>query len=1847
MIRSQTRKVTGRISGYFGRRPRPKSLMLWIALLWPFNGAAQTNVTTQHNDIARTGANINETILTPANVNTNSFGKLFSYSVDGWVYAQPLYVPGVTMGGGTTQPNSTHNVVFVATEHDSVYAFDADSNLGANASPLWKASLIDSAHGAGAGEKTVPNGDINSGDIVPEIGITGTPVIDPTTNTLYVVTKSTVSDITFFQRLHALDVTTGQEKFGGPVVLSGSVPGTGNGSSAGTLHWDSKWQNNRPGLLLLNGIVYIGFGSHGDNGPWHGWILAYDAATLTQTGAWCPTPNAAAGGIWLGGTGLAADVPAGKPYGRIFTATGNGTFDAAAPNYTNAMDYGDSIIKLDLANGMPTVNSSGVTVGDDFTPHDQANLNNIDEDQASGGVIILPDAVGGTGHQLVQIGKTGRLYVLNRENLGGYNASNTKDPGESANVGGVWGAPAYWNGNVYVWGVNDHLKAFRFANGAVTSSTPASKSVESTGVYSPTPSISANGATNGIVWSMKTDNFQTQGRAILYAHDAGNVANLLYSSESDVIRDNPGNSVKFVVPTVINGRVYVGTESQVSVYGLLNGATQAATPAISPASETFATSVQVTITESSTGATINYTTDGSLPTTASAVYSAPLTMTTTTTLNAMAEGPGLLQSPVASATFTLATQVASPTFTPAPGAYTAVQSVVISTTTPNATIYYTLDGTAPTTASAMYTGPLSVGVTETLSAIAVASGWSNSPVASGLYTIDLGGVSSINYGSGFTGTGMNVLGSAKMNGTALRLTDGATGEAAAAWYGVPANIQNFSTDFTFLISGGTTPTADGFTFTMQGNNSSALGSWGGSLGYGPTSPTGTSGIANSVAVKFDLYSNAGEGADSTGLYTNGASPTTPFVDLTGSGVDLHSGHPFHVHMNYDGINLALTITDTTTNASFSHNWPIDIPTTVGGNVAYVGFTGGTGGFTAIQDIQTWTFASTSGTQSLAAMPTFSLPAGTYLGTQTVSLSDAAAGATILYTVDGTTPLTAAGGSTLAYSNPITVSATGTINAIATASGYSPSNLATAVYTIETQVTAPSFFPAAGSFSTPQTVTLSTTTPGATIYYTTGSTPPTKSSTLYTGPITVSSSQAIQAIAAESGYFDSNVSSATYTLVGVGNPAPVISSVSPNSGTQSQSNLTVIIAGSNFLSSPVCNFGAGITVNSCVYSSATQIAANISISANAVVGTNTITVTDTDGQVASMPGGFTITANTTGFAPIFVNAGGGAYTDSLGQAWAADTGFTGGSTSSTTKSIANTADPILYQSERYGNFTYQFTVPNGPYNVTLKFAETYWTAAGKRLFNVSINGTQVLQNFDIMAASGAALTAIDKTFQAVTTTGMINIQFTSGSADLPKVSAIEISAATGVFVQVNPTSASLYASQFQQFTASVTGSSNTGVTWSMSPQAGTLTANGLYTSPISITAPQTVNITATSQADATKTAVATANLLPPAGVFSPIFVHAGGNAYTDSLGNNWSADQGFTGGSKSSTTKPIANTPDPTLYQADRYGPFSYQFTVPPGNYAVVLKFAEFYWTTTGKRMFNVLINGTQVLQNFDIVAAAGGPFMAVDKAFPVTVTGNSITLQFANGSANLPKINAIEIKQSSGVGIQISPTSVSLAGSQNQQFSAVVTGTTNTAVNWSFSPQVGTLVTSGATAGLYTAPTSITANQTVFATATSAADPTQTASAAISLVAPFSPILVRSGGQAYTDTLGQLWSADKGFAGGATATTTKAITNTTDSALYQTERYGNFSYQFAVPNGSYTVVLKFAESYWTKTGSRIFNVSINGTRVLSNFDIIAAAGGALRAVDESFPVTVNNNAIMIQFTSGSADLPKVSAIQIR
>jgi hypothetical protein len=466
-----------------------------------------------------------------------------------------------------------------------------------------------------------------------------------------------------------------------------------------------------------------------------------------------------------------------------------------------------------------------------------------------------------------------------------------------------------------------------------------------------------------------------------------------------------------------------------------------------------------------------------------------------------------------------------------------------------------------------------------------------------------------------------------------------------------------------------------------------------------------------------------------------------------------------------------------------------------------------------------------------------------------------------------------------------------------------------------------------------------------------------------------------------------------------------------------------------------------------------------------------------------------------FTPILINAGGPAYTDAAGQKWSADAGYSGGLPWSVTSPITKTNDPALYQTCRYGDFSYNYAVPNGTYAVTLRFAEPTFSSAGARIFNVVINGAPVLQNFDIFAAAGGEFVALDKTFTVNVTTGQIAIQFISGPANSPMINAIAITAAPPL------------------------GSSGS------------------------------------SSSD-----------------FVPVHVNAGGGAYASASGQAWTADANYSGGYTWSVTNPIANTNDPALYQTCRYGNFSYNYAVPNGTYTVTLKFAEPTYSRVGARIFNVAINNAAALTNFDIFAAAGGEFIALDKTFTVNVTGGQISVQFSQGPADLPMVNAIAITAGAP------PTNSSSNGSTSSSFT---------------------------------------------------------------------PIRVNAGGPAYTSSLGQSWSADTSYTGGQTWAVTNPISSTADQALYQTCRWGDFTYAFAVPNGSYVVNLKFAEPTYNRAGARIFNVAINGASVLSNFDIFAAAGGEFIAVDRSFPVIVTNGQINIRFSDGSiVDAPLVNAIEI-
>jgi hypothetical protein len=1180
------------------------------------------SVLTYHNDLSRSGDNLNETQLTPANVNPSSFGQLFSYPVDGQIYGQPLIVPGVSIPG-----QGVHDVVIVTTEHDSVYAFDANSNAGPNAAPLWHDSFIDPANGI----TTVPSFETGSADITPEIGITATPAIDPATGTIYVVSKteeSRADGLHWVQKLHALDIGTGAEKLGGPVVLGDStfnngpdngftdttpifVPGTGDSSNGTTDFFNALRENERDGLFLSNNVLYLTFTSHGDTRPYHGWLVGFNPQTLQLESVYNTTPNGGLGAIWMGGGSPAVDAN-----GNIYFSTGNGTFDAAMSGPTalgpagGGLGYGPDTpggggglnnsvaVKFDLfdnagegfnSTGLytdgasPTVpaidlTSSGVnlqnsdlmqatvtydgttltetltdtvtgasfntsytvnipqTVGgntafvgftggtgglsslqdvqtwsyangtsttvdhsggfasnadltangsatftggsaqltdgnffeagsvftnhpvditnfsttftflqqpgtfpmadgmtfcienatpgpdhamsviklsptpgannelpvqDYFSPSNEATLSGFDQDQGSGGVLLLPDQTSGPTHLLVQGGKEGSLFLINRDNMGGFSSTSNNvvqelPPGTIQ--GGSFDTPAYFNNGtqqlIYVMGSGDVLKSFTLSNGQL-STTPFAQTSQAFGFPGATPSISANGTQNGVVWAV--DNFlngtgghPNSGPAVLHAYDATTLKELYSSSDLGPV-DQLGNAVKFVVPTIANGKVYIGTQTGLYVLGLFPTPTSVPAKVSNlTATPTSATSVVLNWTNNATNArliTILRSTGGHK---APFVQIAELNLNTTTFTDTQLQPSttytyqvvptnalGNAQAVQATATTLITASVLAV-------AGTGSSEVNLSWT-PTANDHYTVlrstDGihfTPIARLAASQTTFEDTGLAPGVYAYEVQGFDVDGETATSNVVVDtVGEPLGVNDGSGFaTAFDLTANGSAAFvsnpstTAPVLQLTDGTnTFQASTVFTNSPADIRRFTTTFTFQMSGGTAPFgADGLAFVIQGNSPTVEGGAGGGLGY--------EGINNSVAIGFRAFAGPflfvnGQFVPSstTDLGENGFFISSTDLDPAGINFNLAAVNSppdvYRATLTYDGTTLSETLTDISTGKTFSTSYVVDIPSMVGGPTAFVGLTGADGFFTLNQQVLTWTFSSP--TQNLAPL----------------------------------------------------------------------------------------------------------------------------------------------------------------------------------------------------------------------------------------------------------------------------------------------------------------------------------------------------------------------------------------------------------------------------------------------------------------------------------------------------------------------------------------------------------------------------------------------------------------------------------------------------------------------------------------------------------------------------------------------------------------------------------------------------------------------------------------------------------------------------------------------------------------
>lgn len=535
-------------------------------------GPSLAGVFSWRNDTRISGVNTQEAFLSPASIrNTPSaqFGKLFACPVDGEVYAQPLYAKNVSIAGG-----GLHNVVFVATEHDSVFAFDADTSP---CQTLWRISFLNSTNGVtsvpacytanGACTDGGTSNDVGSNDITPEIGITGTPVINPATGVLYVVSKTRTlspSGATYTQELHALDITTGNEEPFSPTVIQAMSVGTGAGTTGqNQVPLDSLRENQSGALALFGGNIYIPFGSHGDVDPFHGWLLAYNANTLAQVAVFDTTPNSSPS---RGGISQSGAAPSFDSSGNIFVVTGLGVFDANSTIAPNT-EYAQTLLKLS-----PNPATRTFAVQSSFTPFNQLVMTSDAQSLGTTGALLLPDQTNGPPHLAVIASQPGTLYLINRDALGGFTPGGPDNVPQELNLGGpAYGTPVFWQGALYTTAVGQTLSAYSLSNG-VLNTAPSTNSPETFAFPAASPVISSNGAGDGIVWLVDSSGYgggSPATPAILHAYDATNVGNELYNSSTNSA-DAAGLAVKFAVPTVANGKVYVGTQGELSVYGLLN-----------------------------------------------------------------------------------------------------------------------------------------------------------------------------------------------------------------------------------------------------------------------------------------------------------------------------------------------------------------------------------------------------------------------------------------------------------------------------------------------------------------------------------------------------------------------------------------------------------------------------------------------------------------------------------------------------------------------------------------------------------------------------------------------------------------------------------------------------------------------------------------------------------------------------------------------------------------------------------------------------------------------------------------------------------------------------------------------------------------------------------------------------------------------------------------------------------------------------------------------------------------------------------------------------------------------------
>jgi fibronectin type 3 domain-containing protein len=1843
------------------------------------------NVTAYHQAIPGTspastvgaGVNSNETILTPANVNSTNFGKLFSTTVDGQVYAEPLYMENVSITTGANQ--GTHNVVFVATENDSLYAIDASSGT-----ILWQDALLTPEHGGTL--SAVPNSAVNSGDISPLIGITATPVIDPSTGTIFVEAKEqeVASNGTHFEHhLYAINIGSGAitkevliaDSIGDTVVSGPSVNGTGAGASGGVVKFDALRQLDRPALTLVNGNIYLAFASHGDNGPYHGWILGYSESTLALTAVFNANPNGSDDGIWQSGGTLAYETVNGNTY--LYLETGNGTFDTTltpSPFNSSLMipnegDYGDTFLKLEIDGSTPAsgsldatnnINGWGMHVADYFTPINEGNLSAGDTDLGSGAPLLLPASAGSAAHPdlLVGSGKEGRIYLIDRNDMGGYGGdaagdgnSGTDNVVQETATGAINGSldtPTFYNGVLYyVGGYGDEARTFTVANG-VMSSTSTTQSTDSYPFPGSTPTISTNSSGgNAIVWDIAGSG-TSQLRA--YSASAGYGSEIYTSAQAANSRDSLGSAVKFTVPTVADGEVFVGTTNSLVVYGLLQ---QATAPPAAPSNLSAS---------AFSGSVIN------------------LSWTDNDKSPSSATGYNILES------------TNGTSFTQVGTASAGATSFAVGGLTVSTKYYFEIDAFNSKGTSA-FSNVANATTTSQASVLDFSSGFANS---SGVLTYN---------------------GSAKINGTSAELTDGGGTEAGSVFSTNAVDVTKFSNQFTFQL---TNPNADGFTFTIEGDGPTALGPTGGGLGYGPDAPGGTPGIAKSLAVKFDLYNNAGEGTDSTGEYTDGASPTTPDIDLSTTGINLHSGDVFQVVMSYDGTTLNVTIADTTTNASASQSYTVNIPQVIGSNTGYVGFTGGTGGSTAVQNILNWTYSPTASTLPTAPSNlTGTVISGSEIDISWTNNANNATSFLIDRSTDGVNftqiasvsstvttyhDTTLSPGNTYYYevaaSNAAGNSAFSNVFSAATVTPPAPpTNLtATNITTTEvdlswtnvaTNATGIKILKQLGSNSSQ--VIVSGLSPTTTSYDITGLTPGSpyifEVDALNSNGPSGATTIAVDTLPAQVTGVTATPGPGQITISWTADQGAVNYNIyrSTVSGGEGATPVWTAIAGTSFVDGttvPGTTYFYEVTAvdpNSASPTDPTGESAPSSEVSNAPqTGTSTnfnapsnLVATPQDGPQVQLTWN---TNSTTGTGFSVERATNAAFSQNV-------TTF---SVPATTAATATYVDTTVVP-----NNTYFYRVQALNNTVTTAFSNPV-TAAIPAPPATPSNGHATLitaTTVDLAWTNNATNADVYKIFREVvggTFTQIASLPPTATTYDdsglAPGTNYDYHIEAWNISGNADRTGADLYTVSPAITNLAVTATAGqVGLTWSAPLGATDMTYNvyrGTSAGGEAAT-PMATGLTTTSFTDNTSVTVGTTyyyevTSVDPASLATPSVAPFGESARSNEVSatpqasalilaisaggpasGSFVADTDFSGGTVSTGTKAAINTggvtnpPPQSVLQHGRYGNMTYTIPslTPGASYTVRLDFVEYAFNAAGARVFNVAINGTQVLSNFDIWSAAGGENIALARSFTTTASSaGKITIAFTS-VVNNSMINGIELYSSSATAPP-APTGLTPTPGNNQVALSwtPVSGATGYDVYRGTSSGGETLLSAGTNISTSTFTDSTAANGTqYFYYVTALNGSLQSGKSNEVSATPQAPqtgslvLAISAGGPASGSFV-----ADTDFSGGTVSGGTKAaistggVTNPPPQSVLQHGRYGNLTY--TIPNltagASYVVRLDFVEYVFNTAGSRVFNVAINGTKVLSSFDIWSAAGGENIALAKLFTVTASSTGtITIGFTS--------------